>query len=282
MCSEATVTESCTLPILDALGVEHLHDETGRSKWLPVATMIRDPVRRSVFVGDEKQNRPFEPTGFNWHRGQRDLFTYLRAREDDQKVSVTLSTQRWVGKVVTDLLSHHYNMDVHPNREAVTKVNCISRNVRWVVHSFKDEQVGDNKSWINNGEANNIVRFAEYIFSTTRDRRYRRKHAITVLPAYSAQEELLTKLLENCIVITQGDDGVKCFPPLSDFIRVATIDSFQGSSSLAVILSTVRSKQHGFTDNLERMNTAVSRGEDMTYIFTHESFQDTDGWSELA
>lgn len=93
-----------------------------------------------------------------------------------------------------------------------------------------------------------------------------KKVEIAILTFYRAQERLIQEALKS-------EYGKKNYIEKNNvFIRVATVDRFQGQESDIVMISLSRNKGSGFLNSPNRINVAITRARKERYIYGNHDF----------
>ena len=114
-----------------------------------------------------------------------------------------------------------------------------------------------DSSWKNEGEATAIAHLLREDLDISRLCQYFRNHQkeprILVITPYRGQVTVLRRRLDSVV-------------------EVATVDSFQGQEADVVVVSTVRTKNLGFTDNGPRLNVALTRAKCILRVVGEKQF----------
>ncbi len=182
------------------------------------------------------------------------------------------------------------------------KVAGMAERLFWLDHRHKEERPhprsGLPKSFMNTFEVDMIFGLVHYLVHTNEYN----FGDIAVLTPYNGQLEALSQRLRGTCSIwlidkdkeklryLQTPDGYELDEELnedidgkitfdmSNMLRLATIDNFQGEEAKIVILSTVRSNSErrvGFLKTLNRINVACSRARHGFYIIGNASLMQT-------
>ena len=114
-----------------------------------------------------------------------------------------------------------------------------------------NELVNDKESYRNDNEADTVVSILTSIKENIVN--YSTIKSIGIITGYRAQENVLHKKLRNFKI-----PGIR--------IQIGTFDRFQGREYDLVIVSLVRTKKLGFTNNVRRMNVAFSRAKSQLIV----------------
>ncbi|KAL4804436.1 P-loop containing nucleoside triphosphate hydrolase protein [Aspergillus unguis] len=174
----------------------------------------------------------------------------------------------------------------HSGTTSYPEIAGIRRRLFWLDHD-NYEDPGDPEdplqSKTNTWEAGMV---AALVMHLCRQGVYKRGE-IAVLTPYVSQLRLLTEMLEKTVDLVVGDDDLADLDlenefdrevpvqrnvhngSLSDQVRMATVDNFQGEEAAVVIISLVRSnpsRNCGFLKTPNRINVLLSRAKHGMYI----------------
>ena len=179
----------------------------------------------------------------------------------------------------------------------------MADRVWWLDHTVPEDSSDPRSAFAtsasNTFEVEIIAGLIDYLVKTNE---YNRKD-ITVLTPYNAQLAALAQRLQgSCSLWLSPQDResliadglldyqqnlveIKTEIGVTDFLKIATIDNFQGEESKIVILSTVRSNQGhhvGFLRTPNRINVACSRARDGFYIIGNSTTMNTvETWRQI-
>lgn len=252
-------------------------------------------LQHGIFIGDPQQLRPqvseqrlsLETAIGSQYRLDESLFERCMIPTDPLSKPMPtsqLNIQRRMHPDIADLtrLVYPYLQD-HPNTVDHPSTHGFAQRMFWLDHRMPEAgSSAASKSHINPYEVAMITRMVQYLI---------RLNAyslgdIAILTPYNGQLAALHHSLKtNCSVWLSEkdrkallDDGLleesdnngprsKDELSMSDLLRVATVDNFQGEEAKIVILSTVRSGgKPGFLKTMNRINVACSRARDGFYI----------------
>ena len=266
-------------------------------------------VEHAIFIGDPEQLRPqvreqvMSLEASPQYRLDESLFERLTAPHGDLiplKMS-QLNVQRRMHPEISELVRRtlYPNLVDHGSTNTHPKVAGLADRVFWFDHNHPEDIVRD-KSCSNAFEVDMTCALVEYLIDTNE---YNLRD-IAVLTPYNGQLAALQKrLLKTCKVwLSQADKDdlveMGLLPPeqshvpgqvelaMSDMLRVATIDNFQGEEAKVVILSTVRSNREnklGFLKTTNRVNVACSRARDGFYIIGNANLmRQVDIWNTIV
>lgn len=142
----------------------------------------------------------------------------------------------------------------HPSvmgREPIQGMGTL--NMYWNSHTHSEDTMSDTPSRMNLHEASMINKFCEYLILNGTS-----PSSITILTFYTGQRSLIAKLLRK----NANFQGT--------YIKIATVDSYQGEENDIIMLSLVRSnfgRNIGFLSVSNRVCVALSRAQRGFYIF---------------
>ncbi|ETI26015.1 hypothetical protein G647_02792 [Cladophialophora carrionii CBS 160.54] len=243
-------------------------------------------LEHAIFIGDPQQLRPeaneqmlsLESRVGRQYRLDESLLERLMMPQDVCAYSLPashLSVQRRMHPQIADItrLTYPYLED-HESTHVRSPVQGLAQRMFWWDHRIPELESDDLKSHANLHEVEMVASLVEYLL-----RRGAYEQAeIAVLTPYAGQLLRLYKrlgatcdiwlsekdraaLLEE-EVLALGEEGrtTKDEVVMSNMLRIATVDNFQGQEAKVIILSTVRSGgKAGFLKTLNRINVACSR-----------------------
>jgi len=119
--------------------------------------------------------------------------------------------------------------------------------------SFHEDFIGENHGRINKAEAElSLKTLEDYINKIGKERFLEERLDIGIISPYRVQTQYLRSLIKKR----------EFFRPFRKHISVNTVDGFQGQERDIILISLVRSNEHGqigFLNDLRRMNVAMTR-----------------------
>ena len=252
-------------------------------------------IEHAIFIGDPLQLRPnaqeaalsLETRLGSEYRLDESLFERFMSPRDPSLKPMPiskLSIQRRMHPEIADLtrLTYPYLTDHQQTLKNPLPIGIQNRTY-WLDHDHPESIPNDStKSFSNKYEVDMVAGFVQYLLNVNGYN----LGEIAVLTPYNGQLAALNESLKStCSVwlnekdrlslIDEGhledkDDDSVCEKEdvkMSDMLRIATIDNFQGEEARIVILSTVRSGGSlGFLKTQNRINVACSRARDGFYI----------------
>ncbi|KAI5843438.1 hypothetical protein DFP73DRAFT_552098 [Morchella snyderi] len=221
----------------------------------PVVVACMPSVEHLILVGDHKQLRGHcSDINLSDDPYYLDISMFERLVTNELPYE-TLRTQRRMRPTIRELLKPIYAdtlVDDNSVRDRPSVQGMGDMNVYWYTH-FDKESVDEVHSRVNAGEAGMIVKFTEYLALNELSPDH-----ITILTFYAGQKTRITQELRANGNLAGAD------------IKVKTVDSYQGEQNEVIILSLVRSNEHGqigFLDVENRVCVALSRAKKGLYIF---------------
>jgi len=210
---------------------------------------------------------------------------------------VTLSMQRRMRPEIADLIREtgfYPTLSDHSSVRAYPDVKGTANNVWFVDHEHAEKE-GTVGSYENMWEARMVVAMVRhllhqeykadeiavitpYVGQLLRIRELLGKEHIVAFVDERTEAELEGGSALEALIVEDDDDPDAAKPPaagaiekraLRDCVRISTVDNFQGEEALVVILSTVRSNQHGrigFLKDDNRVNVMLSRAKHGLFI----------------
>jgi AAA domain len=252
-------------------------------------------VQHAIFIGDPQQLRPdvneqkmsLETAVGSRYRLDESLFERCMVPTDPKSRPMPtshLNIQRRMHPDIADIprliypyLKDHVCTSLHPSTKG------IAERMFWIDHRMPEADSGAaSKSHNNPYEVATITGMVQHLI---KGNAYSLGD-VAVLTPYNGQLAALHESLKTTCSVWLSekdrkallDDGlleeaeedkprVKNVVNISDLLRVATVDNFQGEEAKIVILSTVRSGgRPGFLKTMNRINVACSRARDGFYI----------------
>lgn len=203
--------------------------------------------------------------------------------------SSRLVVQRRMHPEIADIMRNtlYPYLEDHESTAIRDQVAGLADRVFWLAHNVpedtQDTLSANATSASNRYELEMVTGMVEYLVSSNE---YEYKD-ITILTPYNGQLAAFTERLKGTcsLWLSEKDrdaligdgflspedlqDGIQTSINVSDMLRLATVDNFQGEESKIVILSTVRSNDTGrigFMKTPNRINVACSRARNGFYI----------------
>lgn len=220
----------------------------------PVAVACIESLQHLILVGDHKQLQGHcaiqelegEPFFLNVSMFERLVHNDIEFK--------TLTKQRRMAPEIRKLLSPIYdNLQDHPSVLDRPKISGMGDIDTFFFHHTWPESSDNLSSKYNQDEAHMIVGFYFYLVLNGMS-----VSDITVLTFYNGQRKKILKLLKDHQYL-QGQ-----------YVKVVTVDSYQGEENEVVILSLVRSSERaniGFLSVENRVCVALSRAKRGFYVF---------------
>lgn len=299
----ATTTTSCAMnwPKLLNLGLKVVVcEEAGEVMEAQFLCTLFPTVEHAISIGDPLQLRPqvneqclsLETLRGSKYRLDESLMERLMlptATGVSPIPSSRLNIQRRMHPEIADIMRttlYPYLVD-HQSTANHEKVAGLADRIFWLDHrapeDFRCSLSVDGTSSSNTYEVEMVTGMVKYLVSSN-EYEYR---DITILTPYNGQLAAFTENLKGvCSLwlsdkdrealisdgfLSPGDlhDGMQTDISISNMLRLATIDNFQGEESKIIILSIVRSNDAGrvgFMKNSNRINVACSRARNGFYI----------------
>lgn len=182
-----------------------------------------------------------------------------------------LNVQRRMIPEIREIVSTFYpKLTDHPSVLDRKQIQGVDSCLWWFDHTWPEQahSGASGHSFSNHAEADMIVGFVKYLFrcGTPVDR-------VTILTFYTGQQELI-----QCKLGLYGLGSNIC----------KTVDSFQGCENDVIVLSIVRSPNHGarrqagFVENIQRATVALSRARNGFFIFGNaENLKGGSTWTPI-
>jgi len=238
-----------------------LIEEAAETLEAPIIAACVESIEQLILVGDHKQLRPqchfkaLENPPFNLN-----ISLFERLVLNGVEFSC-LSRQRRMIPQARRLLRPIYGNAIEDHPDVLSRVNRplipgMGTSPVWFLSHNWIEQRDDQRSYLNNLEAEMIVYFIRYLIVNGTN-----PEQITVLTFYHGQRRKLIALLKSLGVWTQM---------LEQGLKIATVDSYQGEENDIIILSLARNNYAGnigFLGVDNRTCVALSRARRGLYVF---------------
>lgn len=250
-------------------------------------------LQHAIFIGDPLQLRPevneqmltLETTTGYHYRLDESLLERLMLPRDPQLFAVPASQLTMQRRMHPDIskiarITYPYLQD-HELTAHRPPIHGLASRMFWWDHRFPELESDDLKSHANVYEVEMVAGLVEYL---VRSGAYSQGD-IVVLTPYSGQLiKLHQRLGASCDIwlsdkdrnlllsdelLALGIEGrvTKDKVPISEMLRLTSVDNFQGEEAKIVILTTVRSGgSAGFLKSPNRINVACSRAREGFYI----------------
>lgn len=274
-------------------------EEAGEVLEAHTLTAFLPSVEHAILIGDHEQLRPH----INNHELQHDhprgekfsldisLFERLvKPQSGYLKVPYSsLTTQRRMHPSIAELIraTLYPRLEDHPSVLKYPALDGMRDRLFWLNHQEKEDLPGSSEilslSKTNSFEADLVTALVSHL---VRQGTYGTED-IAVLTPYLGQLQKIKRLLKSSFEIVLGDRDVEDLEAqgledddtdskvdvqktsLSNAVRVATVDNFQGEEAKVIIVSLVRSNEKrkcGFLKTSNRINVLLSRARHGMYI----------------
>ncbi|XP_059147745.1 NFX1-type zinc finger-containing protein 1-like [Physella acuta] len=209
-----------------------------------IVTTLNNRCKHLILIGDHQQLRP-KPKMYKLAK-DFDLEISLFERLVKNRVShVTLTEQHRMRPEISRFIKHIYpHLEDHESVQNYKDVRGVKSNVFFIQHSYEESAVEDSTSKSNVHEARFLTALCKYFLQQGYESRQ-----ITILAAYSGQVRCIRNQMEP-------------EESLYEYVKVTSIDNYQGEENDIVLLSLVRSNQEnevGFLKTNNRVCVALSR-----------------------
>nr|WP_168191505.1 AAA domain-containing protein [Thermomonas aquatica] len=239
--------------------------------------------RRILLVGDHRQLPPFYERPHIRAASKKLGLSEEKTRQTDFERAyrvtrgVTLDTQyrmiEPIGQLVSDCFYKDDGVELHTGRGDSPEWYSdlpypLNTPVAWVDSGAGQDATGEDerghRQYVNVHEVKLVLRLLQRLASNGTVERLRSEangslHPIGVITMYRAQKSLLEKELSKA----------EWAAPIRSFIRIDTVDSYQGQENPFIILSLVRdnpSEDQGFMWDPARINVSLSRAQERLIV----------------
>ena len=236
-----------------------------------ILATLGDWVEHLIMIGDHKQLRP----SVNYHelttKFHMDISMMERLINNGIRIG-SLAVQNRMRPEFAKLL-----LDIYPKLSSSERVKtnpapkCVEKSMFFWNHN--DNENVDRRSYANMQEAKSAIKLALFFVHQGYD-----PQRITILCAYQGQVALIREEIRA---------GIENFDTLTrnSFVKVYTIDMYQGDENDIVIVSLVRSNNDrniGFLNTLNRRCVAQSRARcGMYFIGNSNTLSSNANWGSL-
>ena len=217
---------------------------------------------RVILAGDHQQ---LPPTIKNVEAMREGLGRTLMQRiVESQPESVTLLTMQYrMNEAIMRFSSEWFYGGRLTSSKSVRHRSVIDYDtpIVWVESEEPEQYVGEQHGRINKAEAELLLLHLEgYINKVGRERFLEERLDVGIISPYRVQTHYIRQQIRRRAA----------FKPFRNVITVQTVDGFQGQERDIILISLVRSNEHGqigFLSDLRRMNVAMTRARMKLIIF---------------
>ncbi|EZG03317.1 hypothetical protein H106_06803 [Trichophyton rubrum CBS 735.88] len=255
-------------------------------------------VEHFIQIGDHQQLRP-QINNYELSLESKQGEAYQLDRSQFERLSIgepgrapfsvaQLDTQRRMRPEISCLIrmTLYPRLVDHPSTKTFPDVVGMRNNVFWLDHeNMEDSSNSDQhqRSHSNSWEVDMAQSLVRHII---RQGVYESKD-IALLTPYTGQLQKLRAKLRSDFEIDVAKRQQRSVEKknLSEFLRVATVDNFQGEESKIVIISLVRSnkeKKVGFLRTTNRINVLLSRAQHGMYLIGNaDTYSNVPMWAKV-
>ncbi|KAK8143852.1 hypothetical protein G3M48_006653 [Beauveria asiatica] len=298
-------------------------EEAGEVMEPHILSALLPTVEHIIQIGDHEQLRPqINNFGLSLESKQGTLYQLDRSQFERLSVGISgrpkiplaqLEVQRRMRPSISSLVREtlYPNIQDHPSTCDLPDVVGMRKNLFWLDHSHLEAGESaemHHKSHSNDWEVGLVHALVRHI---VRQGVYSSSD-IAVLTPYTGQLQKLRASMRNDFEVILSDrdqdalnrDGIDSGEPdsqeeapsvqrkgalakkkLSDLLRVATVDNFQGEEAKVVIVSLVRSnnaRKVGFLKTTNRINVLLSRAQHGMYLIGNaETYTNVKMWQTV-
>ncbi len=221
-------------------------------------------VNRVILAGDHQQ---LPPTVKCYEAQREGLGVTLMERivQNQPSVITLLRTQYRMNEQIMHFSSQEFydgTMEAHPSVRHRSILD-FDNPIQWLDSPSPEAFVGEGHGRINKEEAELALQtLEEYIEKIGRERYIEERLDIGIITPYRLQAQYIRSLVKH-------NDTLR---PIRSTISVNTVDGFQGQERDIILISLVRSNEHGqigFLNDLRRMNVAMTRARMKLIIIGH-------------
>ncbi|EZF12030.1 hypothetical protein H112_06949 [Trichophyton rubrum D6] len=261
-------------------------------------------VEHFIQIGDHQQLRP-QINNYELSLESKQGEAYQLDRSQFERLSIgepgrapfpvaQLDTQRRMRPEISCLIrmTLYPRLVDHPSTKTFPDVVGMRNNVFWLDHeNMEDSSNSDQhqRSHSNSWEVDMAQSLVRHII---RQGVYESKDIALLTPYTGQLQKLRAKLRSDFEIVlsdrdleTLAKDGSVEKKNLSEFLRVATVDNFQGEESKIVIISLVRSnkeKKVGFLRTTNRINVLLSRAQHGMYLIGNaDTYSNVPMWAKV-
>ena len=176
-----------------------------------------------------------------------------------------LNTQHRMRPEIADLVRTNVYSDIKLMDDKCVKeyenIKGVTTYMYFFDHNYPEKSDESTKSYSNKQEGNFVAKFCDYLL------KHYKPNEITVLTAYASQVKLLQQQIptENRNLNSKSEED--SYTGDEEYVKVKTIDNYQGEENRIIVLSLVRSNGLGFMKSNNRTCVALSRAKEGLYCF---------------
>jgi hypothetical protein len=221
-----------------------------------------------ILIGDHIQLRP-NPTVYKLAKDYKlDVSLFERLINNNTK-KVMLTCQHRMRPDISNFMKHFYPEPIidHVSVKSFENIIGITKNVFFINHHKEEKALTESQSKVNLFEAKYIAKLCEYLAKN----KYK-EQSITVLSMYLGQMMQIKSELRALKM---------------KFVKISTVDNYQGEENDIIILSLVRSNRSdkiGFLKTYNRVCVALSRARKALFCIGNLDFisKNSDKWLDIV
>ena len=218
-----------------------------------------------ILIGDHEQLQP-TPQEHLLARNYKLNVSLFKRLINNGVPCTPLQTQHRMRPEIADLVRANiyskFELKDDASVQKYKNVKGITTNMYFFDHNYPEEHDDNKKSYSNKEEGNFVAKLCHYLL------KHYKPNEVTVLTAYASQAKLLNEQIQ--VEKKNFDDRLKIDCTNEEYVKVKTIDDYQGKENTIIILSLVRSNDDnhiGFLSLENRICVALSRAKEGLYCF---------------
>lgn len=266
-------------------------EEAGEVLETQVIAALSPSVQHLIMIGDHKQLRPTVCC----HKLEKDYNFNVSLLERlilNGHYKVTLTHQSRMLREFVPLLSRVYgSLKTNPDAIKSNKPTaCLAESMYFWNHEYPEKKVGT--SFCNDSEAEMLVHTVLWCILQSRGTRVHPSQ-VTIIAMYRAQVDIIRRKLrffckQNELLVqhlltedvNNQEAANQTIRPFNSFIKVFSVDQYQGDENEFVFVSLVRSNKDrnmGHVKIINRMCVGCSRARSGLYFFGNSDFIEQNG-----
>ncbi|XP_059147742.1 NFX1-type zinc finger-containing protein 1-like [Physella acuta] len=228
-----------------------------------IVTTLNNRCKHLILIGDHQQLRP-SPTVHKLAVDYELEISLFERLVKNRVPRVTLTEQHRMRPEISRFIRHIYpHLEDYDSVHSYENIIGVKSNIFFLQHSIEESVVEDSTSKSNVHEAKFVTALCKYFLQQGYQGRQ-----ITILAAYSGQVTCIRNHMEP-------EEN------LYEFVRVTSIDNYQGEENDIVLVSLVRSNQEnevGFLKTDNRVCVALSRAKKGMFVIGNLQLLATKSW----
>lgn len=288
-------------------------EEAGEVLEAHLLSALLPSVQHLIQIGDHQQLRP-QINNFSLSLESQQGALYQLDRSQFERLSVgvhnqppfpiaQLNVQRRMRPQISALIRNtlYKRLVDHEDTKNLPDVVGMKKNVFWFNHSNHEDNSHSEANQRSKSNAFEVEMTHALVRHIVRQGVYESKDIAVLTPYVGQLQKLRTAMRSDFEIILSERDEEKLIKdgfinpeassiilqkkPMSELLRIATVDNFQGEEAKVVIVSLVRSnddRKVGFLRTTNRINVLLSRAQNGMYLIGNaETYSNVPMWSQV-